>query len=348
MSRAQGRAGNYNYLAHGFVQYDRAFPSKGMDVDPHHGGSATLEYALADCSLSRMAQALGEDDAAAALRGRGGNWRQVWDPDVVDAGTGFTGFPRPRIEDGSWYAPPHGDYDPRSNHGFHEGTAWQYQWLAQQDVPGLAAAMGGEESTLARLDTFFAYDALAADPAHAARKEWVVGPYSYYNQYRYNPNNEPDLHAPWLYTLLGQPWKTSAVLRAAQTLFTNAPNGVTGNDDLGTMSAWYLFSAVGLYPLMPGTGELVLHAPRFERIELDLGDGRTLRVLAPGADGGALQYPRQVRFDGEPVERVWLDWSRLRAGGEIRFELGSEPSDWGVAASSRPAAACPSRPDAAR
>ncbi|KAB8195587.1 glycoside hydrolase family 92 protein [Lysobacter maris] len=340
MSRAQGRAGNDNYLAHGFVTYDRAFPSKGMDVDPHHGGSATLEYALADCSLSQMAQALGEGEAAAALRARGGNWRSIWDASVVDDDTGFRGFPRPRTEDGGWYTPPHAGYDPRSNHGFHEGTAWQYQWLAQQDVPGLAAAMGGEAAALKRLDTFFAYDALLADPAHAARKQWVVGPYSYYNQYRYNPNNEPDLHAPWLYTLLGEPWKTSAVLHAAQTLFTNAPNGVTGNDDLGTMSAWYLFSAVGLYPLMPGSGELVLHAPRFERIELDLGNGRTLSVRAPGAGGEGPRYPQQVRFNGEPVERVWLDWSRLRAGGELEIELGAEPSDWGVAASSRPAAVC--------
>lgn len=340
MSRAQGRAGNDNYLAHGFVTYDRAFPSKGMDVDPHHGGSATLEYALADCSLSQMAQALGEGEAAATLRARGGNWRSIWDASVVDADTGFRGFPRPRIEDGGWYTPPHAGYDPRSNHGFHEGTAWQYQWLAQQDVPGLAAAMGGEAAALKRLDTFFAYDALLADPAHAARKQWVVGPYSYYNQYRYNPNNEPDLHAPWLYTLLGEPWKTSAVLHAAQTLFTNAPNGVTGNDDLGTMSAWYLFSAVGLYPLMPGSGELVLHAPRFERIELDLGNGRILSVRAPGAGGEGPRYPQQVRFNGEPVERVWLDWSRLRAGGELEIELGAEPSDWGVAASSRPAAVC--------
>ncbi|MCF7223325.1 GH92 family glycosyl hydrolase [Lysobacter sp. TLK-CK17T] len=341
MSRAQGRAGNDSYLADGFVAYDRAFPSKGMDVDPHHGGSATLEYALADCALSLMAGALGHDEAARMLGARGGNWRNLWDAQARDPELDFIGFPRPRVEDGSWYAPPRGGYDPRSNHGFHEGTAWQYQWLAQQDVPGLAAAMGGEAAALQRLDTFFAYDALIADPAHAARKEWVVGPYSYYNQYRYNPNNEPDLHAPWLYTLLGQPWKTSAVLRTAQTLFTNAPNGVTGNDDLGTMSAWYLFSAVGLYPLMPGSGELVLHAPRFERIELDLGNGRTLSVRAPGADGSALQYPRQVRFNGEPVDRVWLDWTQLREGGELEFELAGEPSDWGVAASSRPAPSCP-------
>src|SRR5688572_28046730 len=133
-------------------------------------------------------------------------------------------------------------------------------------MPGLVAAMGGSEQTGKRLDAYLAYDQLVADPLNAARKQWVVGPYSYYNQYRYNPNNEPDLHSLWMYTLIGQPWKTTAVLRSAQALFTNAPNGVTGNDDLGTMSAWYLFSAIGLYPAVPGSGELLLHTPRFEKI----------------------------------------------------------------------------------
>ncbi|MCQ9325345.1 glycoside hydrolase family 92 protein, partial [Staphylococcus aureus] len=129
------------------------------------------------------------------------NWRKVWDPQVRDAETGFTGFPRPRTEDGQWYTPSDGHYSPRSHHGFHEGTAWQYQWLAQQDVPGLVEAMDGREQAGRRLDAFFAMDALQADPLNAARKAWVVGPYSYYNQFRYNPNNEPDLHSPWLYTL---------------------------------------------------------------------------------------------------------------------------------------------------
>jgi len=340
MSRAQGRAGNESYLARGFVAYDRAFPSKGMDVDPHHGGSATLEYALADCSLAQMASALGEDAAAATLRERGRNWRKVWDADVVDADTGFRGFPRPRTEDGSWYTPPRAGYSPRSQHGFHEGTAWQYQWLVQQDVPGLVAAMGGQENAAKRLDAFFAYDALVADPLNAARKQWVVGTYDYYNQYRYNPNNEPDLHAPWMYTLIGQPWKTGVVVRAAQSLFTNAPNGVTGNDDLGTMSAWYLFSAMGLYPAMPGSGQLLLHTPRFARIEVDLGNGHTLRIEAPGADARGVQYIQDVEFEGAPSRQVWLDWQRLRNGGTLHYALGNAPSEWGTTQNDLPVAAC--------
>lgn len=348
-SRHAGRSGNANYLAQGFVQYDRAFPSKGMDVDPHHGGSATLEYALADCALSTMAGALGHADDAAVLNRRGRNWRSIWDPSVRDAETGFTGFPRPRTEDGAWYTPSDGHYDPRSQHGFHEGTAWQYQWLAQQDVPGLVEAMHGPEQAARRLDAFFAYDALLADPAGAARKEWVVGPYSYYSQFRYNPNNEPDLHAPWMYTLIGQPWKTSTVLHAAQTLFTNAPNGVTGNDDLGTMSAWYLFSVMGLYPAVPGTGQFLLHAPRFSRIELDVGAGRTLRIDAPQAGDGKLRYVEGVSLDGRVHAPVWLDWAQLRQGGRLRFDLrdAPQPQGWGTQPQDLPVSPCAAPPSAA-
>ncbi|MGE8226804.1 MAG: GH92 family glycosyl hydrolase [Stenotrophomonas sp.] len=341
-SRHAGRSGNASYLANGYVAYDRAYPSKGMDVDPHHGGSATLEYALADCALAQMADGLGHADDAATLRARGGNWHKVWDADVRDAETGFTGFPRPRDENGKWYTPADGNYSPRSEHGFHEGTGWQYQWLMQQDVPGMLQAMHGREQAGKRLDAFFAYDALLQAPLTAARKEWVVGPYSYYNQYRYNPNNEPDLHSPWMYTLIGQPWKTATVVRAAQQLFTNAPNGVTGNDDLGTMSAWYLFSALGLYPAVPGSGQFLLHAPRYSKAEITLGNGRKLRLQAPGADPRSLQYIQSVQVDGKPQPAVWLDWQQLQQGGDVRFTLGAQAPEqgWGTAQADLPVSYC--------
>ncbi|MEA5668220.1 GH92 family glycosyl hydrolase [Stenotrophomonas sp. MH1] len=341
-SRHAGRSGNATYLADGYVAYDRAFPSRGMDVDPHHGGSATLEYALADCALAQMADGLGHADDAQVLRVRGGNWHKVWDADVRDAEAGFSGFPRPRAEGGQWYTPADGHYSPRSQHGFHEGTAWQYQWLAQQDIPGLVTAMHGREEAGRRLDAFFAYDELLKSPQTAARKEWVVGPYSYYNQYRYNPNNEPDLHAPWMYTLIGQPWKTATVVRAAQQLFTNAPNGVTGNDDLGTMSAWYLFSALGLYPAVPGTGQFLLHSPRYSSAEINLGNGKRLQLRAQRADANRLQYIHAVQFEGKPLNTVWLDWERLSKGGTVEFQLGEDvpTQGWGTAIADLPVSYC--------
>jgi putative alpha-1,2-mannosidase len=146
--------------------------AKGMDIDPHHGASATLEYALADGALAQMAKALGHAADARLLSQRALNWRKVWDPGVVDTATGLRGFPRPRLRDGHWFADVGGGYDPRGDRGFHEGTAWQYQWLVRQDIPGLAAAMGGPAHALHRLDLFFDYDALQADPAAVANRGW--------------------------------------------------------------------------------------------------------------------------------------------------------------------------------
>jgi predicted alpha-1,2-mannosidase len=337
--RAEGRAGIPSYLSQGFVQYDRAFVAKGMDIDPHHGASATLEYSLSDSALAVMAKALGHADDARLLDQRALNWRKVWDASVVDKETGLRGFPRPRVQDGGWFADVGGGYDPRSERGFHEGTAWQYQWLVRQDIPGLAAAMGGPARALHRLDLFFDYDALAADP-QAVRKSWVVGPYSYYSQFRYNPNNEPDLHAPWVYTLMGQPWKTTTVLRAAETLFGNGPSGVTGNDDLGTMSAWYLFSALGLYPDTPGSGRFLLHAPRFAHAEIDLPQGRVLRIDAPDAKAGERRFVQSVSWANKPLPRVWLEWEQLQAGGTLGYRLAPQPdaAGWGTHARDLPQA----------
>jgi len=329
--RPQGRSGNPSYMQQGFVQYDRSFVSKGMDTDPHHGASATLEYAAADGALAEMARALGHADDAKVLAQRALNWKAIWDPSVVDAPTGQKGFPRPRLVDGSWFGDVGSGYDPRGDHGFHEGTAWQYQWLVPQDVPGLVAAMGGAQQALKRLDQFFDYEAVLADP-NAVRKSWVVGPYSYYAQFRYNPNNEPDLHAPWLYTLMGQPWKTTTVARAAETLFTNGPGGVTGNDDLGTMSSWYLFSALGMYPDMPGSGRFLLHAPRFAKAEIDLPQGRILRIEAPGARPGERRFVKSVNYAGRALERVWLDWEQLQSASTLKYQLSTRPDTkgWGT------------------
>ena len=341
--REEGRAGNENYIAHGFVEYEKTSRAKkSMDVDQEHGASATFEYAQADCALSLMARGLGESTDAQRWSARSGNWRSLWDASIVDNEHGdFKGFPRPKTIDGKWFSPKDKPYSPSSEDGFHEGTAWQYQWLEQQDVPSLVKAMNGTEQTHKRLDVFFALDKLLADPLHAARKEWVMGAYDYYNQFRYNPNNEPDLHSPWMYTLTGAPWKTAVVLRAAQTLFTDGPNGVTGNDDLGTMSAWYMFSALGIYPGMPGSGWILLHAPRFEHAEIDLANGKTLTIDAPGADGTKLQYIESAQINGRAQNKVFTDWDTLRRGATIRYTLTDKAPAWGTHPADLPAAACP-------
>lgn len=338
----EGRAGNASYQSAGFVQYDPNFPKKGQDVDPMHGASSTLEYALGDCSLSLMAAVLGRADDARAFAARGRGYRNLWDASVSDRG--FTGFPRPKVAGGAWFTPPDGPYNPEGQDGFHEGTAWQYQWLAPQDVPGLMRLMGGRQAMVARLDDYFAYADLVADPAKTAREEWVTGPYNYYNQFRYNPNNEPDLHAPWMYDLAGAPWKTSAVVRAAHTLFTNAPNGVTGNDDLGEMAAWYVLSALGIYPGVPGTGQFLMNAPSFPKAVVHLDGGRTVVISAPGARDRSVQYVAGLRVNGIPSDRAWISFEQLTRGASLDFRLTSADSApaWATGPGGAPPSPCAS------
>ncbi|QWF82786.1 GH92 family glycosyl hydrolase [Amycolatopsis sp. CA-230715] len=340
----QGRSGNASYQANGWVQYDPDFPKKGQDTDPNHGASATMEYSLADCSLSVMAKGIGRNQDAKALAERGLNYRKLWDASVSDRG--FTGFPRPKVTGGDWYSPKDKPYTPQGQDGFHEGTAWQYQWLAQQDVPGLVQRMGGKEQTGKRLDDFFAYSDLLADPKKTAHEKWVIGPYDYYNQFRYNPNNEPDLHSPWMYTLIGQPWKTSAVVRAAHTLFTNAPDGVTGNDDLGTMSAWYVFSALGMYPAVPGTGQFVLNAPRFSRAVVHLENHRDIVINAGGADASKLQYVQNLRvgtgWSSKPSDQAYVSVEQLTRGLTLDYGLTTDAAKatWATSLRGAPPSPC--------
>ena len=224
---------------------------KGGDNDCHHPASATLEYAAADASLALMAKALGHTADARDVRRRAASG-------TATCGTPRIGQFRPRTTDGTWLTP----YDPvEAGHQFHEGGAYQYQWLVPQDPAGLVALMGGRRPTEKRLDAFFAYDKLLTDPAGTARDDWISAPYDYYGKPTYNPNNEPDLLAPYMYLWAGAPAKTATVVRAAMTLFTNGPDGMTGNDDLGTMSAWYVFSSLGLYPTMSGADFLAALQP---------------------------------------------------------------------------------------
>lgn len=326
-SSARGRSGNANYIAKGFVTYT-AHAENG-DSDVYRGGSATLEYALADAALSTMAQALGHSDDAARYRVRAQNYRSIWDTS--------TQAMRARTAAGTFVS----QSDPSQSPGFHEGTAIQYQWLVQQDVPGLVALMGGKAEAIKRLDNFFAYAKLLADPEATARNVWVSGSYSYYGTTTYNPNNEPDLHAPYTYLWVGQPWKSTDVVRAALTLFADSPSGVTGNDDLGTMAAWQVLSSLGIYPIEPGTDKWGLTTPIFEHVTIRLDQrfypesGGSLTINAPGVSDSD-RYTQSLSIDGRAQNRAWVDGADLRGADSLDFVVGATPSTWGTADSDSP------------
>ncbi|MEU8615128.1 glycoside hydrolase family 92 protein, partial [Actinoplanes sp. NPDC048791] len=322
-----GRTGQDFYADRGYIpsglSRGKECADKGGDNDCDHPASATLEYAAADAALALMAKGLGRTADAKLFAGRGQWYRNLWDSSIKQF--------RPRTVDGTWLTP----YDPvEAGHQFHEGGAYQYQWLVPQDPAGLVRLMGGRAATEKRLDDFFVYDKLLTDPAGTAREDWIAAPYDYYGKATYNPNNEPDLLAPYMYLWAGDPAKTATVVRAAMTLFTTGPDGMTGNDDLGTMSAWYVFSSLGLYPTMSGANFLALSSPQFPKATVRTG-GKTLTITAPGASD-TNRYIQGIRLNGRSVGKTWLDWSAVTRGGTLAHTLGKKPSSWGTSVAAQP------------
>ncbi|MDQ7993335.1 MAG: GH92 family glycosyl hydrolase, partial [Propionicimonas sp.] len=331
-----GRAGNASYLDEGYVPHNTAAKSRDTDYDLDHGGSATLEYALADATLAHLAQGLGHSADAARFALRGQNFRSLWDPD--------NDLFRTRDADGAFLA----QTDASQITGFHEGTSSQYTWLVQQDIPSLIDLLGGKQAAEQRLDAFFAYDDidLAGHPGRVAHNTagnadwWVNGTYSYYGMPTYNPNNEPDLHAPYVYLWLGEPGKTSDVVREALTLFTDSPNGVTGNDDLGTMAAWQVLSTIGIYPIIPGSNTWGLTTPVFDKVAIDLDQSffqgpDELVISAQGVSAGD-RYTRSVKVGGADHPTAHLRGEDLVGAGTLDFAVGSTPSSWATAGSASP------------
>ncbi|WP_294392245.1 GH92 family glycosyl hydrolase [uncultured Sphingomonas sp.] len=286
--------------------------------------SRTQEYAYDDWAAHRIARGAGAQADAARLLKRSGNWRNV-----IDGGIGFA---RPRFHDGSWWSP----YDPvQLGHmptpdwrDYTEANGWQATFLNQHDIYGLIAHMGGDAAFEKKLDALFsAPSTLPADaPPDIAG---LVGQYAH--------GNEPDQHAPYLYAYVGAPWKTQAMVRRLCTeMYRNDPDGIIGNDDCGQMSAWFVFSALGLYPVDPVEAAYVFGSPLFSRAVLRVGDGRTLTIEAPG-NRADTPYVTAVRWNGRPWTKSWIPHAELIRGGTLTFTMSAEPNRrFGVARADRP------------
>jgi predicted alpha-1,2-mannosidase len=285
------------------------------DVCHCWGGAAeTLENSLADHSLAMWAQRAGRDDLYQALIRRGDYWRNTYNPRA----TATEGYQAARRADGTWQA----GFTPATDVGFAQGSSATYTWMVPQNVAGLAAAMGGRATAAARLDRFF----------HDENGNWaVLGG----NALRYDPTNEPGIHIPWLYNGLGQPSKTQATVRQiVNTAYGTGPSGLPGNDDLGTMSAWYVFAAIGIFPQTPGRAETLLSSPIFPLVVIERSNGVRLTVESVGASDA---YIQSVRLNGVAQLRSWLPESFVRSGGTVSFTLGAQPSPtWGTAVADLP------------
>ncbi|MGW3447863.1 GH92 family glycosyl hydrolase [Streptomyces sp. NPDC001076] len=289
------------YLAHHYM------PS----VSNAWGGAAeTLEMSTADFSLSQLAAAAGEEDTAAAFADRSQWWQNNFD--IAADATG--GYIANRKADGSWVT----GFTPGTGNGFVEGTAAQYTWMVQHNPAGLFAAMGGTDKALARLDAFF----------HDSDGSWA---FTGSGGDKSELDNEPSLNVPYLYDYAGAPYKTQETVRAAMTqLWSTQPGGIPGNDDLGAMSSWYVFSALGMYPQVPSRAELVLASPLFQRVEIDRPGGNDISIHATGAASDA-PYIQSLKVNGRTSERSWLPASFVRDGGRLDYTLAATPNrTWGT------------------
>ncbi|HWZ00858.1 MAG TPA: GH92 family glycosyl hydrolase [Edaphobacter sp.] len=282
----KGRRALDSYDRYGFIPLE----DEVLDAFHHHEQvSRTLEYAYDDFVASQFAEALGHHADAEMLRKRSGNWRNVFDPSV--------GFVRGRYKDGTWVQP----FDPSKPASYiTEGVPWQYTFFVPHDIPGLIKATGGDAAFIAKLDGLFAAEL-------------------------YNQGNEPSHGIAYLYNYAGAPWKTQERVREilASEFHTGAA-GLPGNDDAGQMSAWYVLSAMGFYPVCPGTPTYALGSPIFSRIVIHQTNGKDFTVAAPKTSAEN-RYVQAVFLDGMPMTGGEVAHSAIVGGSTLTFEIGPTP-----------------------
>ncbi|WP_242139760.1 GH92 family glycosyl hydrolase [Sphingomonas sp. TREG-RG-20F-R18-01] len=299
-----------DYMKLGYVPIDR---------EPE-AASKTVEYAYDDWTVARMAAAMGRSDVAVTFGKRATNWRNSFDP--------RTGFVRARKSDGAFRVP----FDPTAiNYGsdYTEGNAWQYSWFVPQDQAALTVALGGDQATVAKLDAMFDYDNSKLDYSHAEDIAGLIGQYIH--------GNEPSHHVAYLYSYAGAPWRTQARLKQiVESQYHPTPDGLAGNDDLGQMSAWLVFTALGFYPVTPGSLEYVIGRPFVDRAVLALPNGQRLTISTEGLDA-AHPYVGGVTLNGVAVTKAYLRHDQIVAGGTLHFRMQATPDKaWATGAADRP------------
>lgn len=303
-----GRVGIEYYQKLGYVPADRVKAAT----------SRTLEFAYGDYCIAQVAEALGYKKTYQDFITRSLNYRLVFDPG--------TGFMRGKNSDGTWAEP----FNPLVwGNEFIEGNAWHYLWSVQHDVMGLVKLLGGREKFVQKLDKLF------NQPSDFSR-----GSYKYIihemremkkiNMGQYAHNNEPLHHVPYLYNYAGQPWKTQErVRRIMKELYGPGPGDLCGDEDTGQMSAWYVFSAMGFYPVCPGQPIYVIGSPLFEKIILNVDNERKFEVEAVNNNEKNI-YIQSATLNGKPYNKTWLKHSDIITGGKLVLIMGPEPNfGWG-------------------
>ncbi len=318
-----GRSGLKYYMELGYTPVDKVTESV-----PN-----TMELAYDDWCIAQLAKELGKKEDYQLFMKRAANYANLWDKQ--------TNFMRPKKADGTWLEGLKGReqeivkegehsyykyFDPflvgrRPNRHFTESNAWQYIWSVQHDVQGLINLFGGNKAFTAKLDTFFAMSPNITPPKYVG----VVGTIG-----QYVHGNQPSHHVAYLYDYAGEPWKTQ--LRARQVveeLYRIGPGGICGNEDMGSLSSWYILSAMGFYPVTPGSTTYAIGSPSFGKVTIESGKGK-LFVISAKDNSLQNKYIQSANLNGKPITRTWITQKEITDGGELNFQMGPEPNKkWG-------------------
>ena len=270
-----------------------------------------MEYALADGAAARAAEALGRGEDARYFTERSHSYRNYFDPS--------TGFMRGRDSRRGWRTPFNPFASTHRADDYCEGNAWQYTWLAPHDVAGLESCFGSRARMLGKLDSLLTVSSVIEGAETSPDISGLIGQYAH--------GNEPSHHILYLYTMLGQPWKTAEKVREVlTTLYHDQPDGLSGNEDVGQMSAWYILSSLGMYEVEPAGGRYWFGSPLFDRAEIAV-PGGTFTIVAEN-NSSENKYIRRVWLNGRPYTKPWIGHEEVMAGGELRFEMDDEPHVW--------------------
>lgn len=287
-------------IEYGFIPADKMTEAIAYD----------MEYAIADWSVAQAAQKLGKQEDYEYFLKRSKSYKNYFDAS--------TGFMRGKMLDGSWrtpfspYASSHRDDD------YCEGNAWQYTWLVPHDVEGLVECFGSKEAFVNKLDSLFLAN---GDMGEASSPDisGLIGQYAH--------GNEPSHHTVYLYTLVGQPWKTAdRIKEILHTMYTDQPDGLSGNEDVGQMSAWYILSSFGFYQVEPAGGKFVFGYPNFDKVEITVPAGKF--VIERENKGQQNNYIQGIVLNGTEYEKPWIEYADIMKGGELKFLMGDEPVVW--------------------
>lgn len=279
-----------------------------------------MEYALADACIAKLAKQLGRAEDYKYFMKRSQSYRDFY----FDKKTKFM---RGVTSDGKFREP----FDPfntvHRQDDYTEGTAWQYVWLVPHDVHGLVEAFGGEKPFVSKLDSLFIVSGdMGADASPDITG--LIGQYAH--------GNEPSHHILYMYNYIGQPWKGAEKIRyVLKNLYHDDFDGLSGNEDVGQMSAWYILSALGLYQVEPAGGKYIIGSPIFDDAVINVGNGKTFRIITHN-NSDKNMYIQSAKLNGKPYTRSYIDYKDIVRGGTIEFTMGDKPSQFGVKKTDRP------------